>query len=51
MTTCMECVHFYQELDTHFQGCKLDMGGKEEIKEEWQEGKEQCPYFEDCSGE
>jgi len=43
-TDCFECKHFYQEFDTHFQGCRKER--EVEIKDEWWEGKEECPYFE-----
>ena len=44
MTDCFECIHFYVEFDTHFQGCKLDLDGKQQIKEEYWDGE--CPFFE-----
>jgi len=45
MTECSECKHFYQEFDTNYQECKKE--GDVEIKDEWWEGEEVCPYWED----
>jgi len=43
---CLECANFHREFDTNFSGCLLEMNGTEEIKDEWWEGKEDCPHFE-----
>ena len=45
MTECSECKHFYQEFDTNYQECKKE--GEVAIKDEWWEGEEVCPYWED----
>lgn len=44
MTECEECKHYYEELDTNIQECKLD--DSMEIKDEWWGGKEDCPHFD-----
>lgn len=45
-TDCFECKHFIQELDTNYQACGKEEKEGIEIKDEWWEGKEDCPHFE-----
>ena len=49
MSECYECRHFYHEFDTNFSECRKEE--EVEIKDDWYNGKVDCPYFEDITGD
>lgn len=48
-TNCHECKFFYSESDINYAECKKE--ATEEIKDEYWQGKVECPFFESGGAE